>query len=103
MTDWELWACANRMRNRHGNDALAKAGERLDELYAADDREGFGVWCEIIMTRIAKLGLVVEPGQTTHWVREASLECRRHQCWLGGCRTLSVSSFRTAAQSGVLV
>jgi len=36
MTDWELWACANKMRNRHRNDALAKAGERLDELWGTD-------------------------------------------------------------------
>jgi len=53
------------MRKHHGNDALAKAGERLDALYAADDREGYGVWCEIT-TRLTKLGSVVKPGETTH-------------------------------------
>ncbi|WP_188946093.1 hypothetical protein [Polymorphobacter multimanifer] len=58
MTDCKLWACANRMRNRHGNDALTKASERLNKLCAADDRDGCGVWGEI-MTRLVELGPVV--------------------------------------------
>lgn len=65
MTDWELWARASQMRKHHGNDALVNAGERLDTLYASDDREGYGVWYEIT-TRLAKLGSVVKPGETTH-------------------------------------
>ncbi|MFZ4745860.1 MAG: DUF6961 family protein [Sphingomonas sp.] len=65
MTDWELWACAHQMRKQHGNEALTKAAERLDALYEADDREGYGIWCQIV-TRIAKLGPMIEDGTTCH-------------------------------------
>ena len=65
MTAWELWACVSQMHKHDGNDAHAKAGERLDTLYAADDRDGYDVWCEIT-TGISKLGPVVKPGETTH-------------------------------------
>jgi hypothetical protein len=53
------------MRKQHGNEAMTKAAERLDALYDADDREGYGVWCQIV-TRIAKLGPVIEDGTTCH-------------------------------------
>jgi hypothetical protein len=65
MTDWELWACANQLRNQHGNDALEVAANRLDAMLEADDREGYWVWCQIL-TRISKLGSVVPLGTTAH-------------------------------------
>jgi hypothetical protein len=65
MTDWELWAVVNKMRNQHGDDALTVAALRLDAMLEADDREGYGVWAQI-MTYIAKLGPEHDPSATCH-------------------------------------
>ena len=59
MTDWELWACAHKLREQHGNDAHIFAGMRCDELMEQGDMQGYGVWCQIL-TRISILGPVLD-------------------------------------------
>ena len=65
MTDWELWACANMMRERHGEDAAIHAAQRADALLAQGDQLGTAVWLRIV-ERIGSLGPDRAAGATEH-------------------------------------
>ncbi len=54
LTDWELWACANRLVQQHGRGAISHAGGRILDLAAAGDQEGHATWLAIL-DRIRKL------------------------------------------------
>ena len=59
----DLWACANAMVVRHGDDAAAEAAARAEELSSAGDADGAAVW-QLILHRIAQLQ--APPPATTH-------------------------------------
>lgn len=65
MIDWELWACANRMRSQHGDDAAFHAATRADALLEAGDAKGRLVWTAIIKY-IEKLEDPAGDGVTRH-------------------------------------
>jgi len=44
----ELWACAKKMIDGHGEDAEVRASMRADELLAAGDVDGQRVWKAIL-------------------------------------------------------
>lgn len=48
LSDWELWACANRMIEEHGRDAAIHAGMRADRLFEKGDIDGSATWLEIL-------------------------------------------------------
>ena len=54
LSDWEIWACANRMVRQHGFDAPIHAAMRADELLEEGDLAG-SLMCRQIMHRIEKL------------------------------------------------
>lgn len=51
---WELWACANEMIRRHGEDAAIQAAMKADELLEAGEHEGSTTW-RLIMHRVHEL------------------------------------------------
>lgn len=65
MTNWELWACATHMRNRHGEDAAVHAAMRADGLLDAGDGQGHAVWTTIVRY-IAELEATAGEGVTRH-------------------------------------
>ena len=54
MGDRELWACANKMIQMHGEDAAMQDALRADELMAAGDLDGRRTW-QLILVRIEEL------------------------------------------------
>jgi len=54
ISDWELWAVANRLVEEDGRRAHIEVAERLLELEAAGDVEGHITWL-MIGERVTKL------------------------------------------------
>ena len=54
LSDWELWACANRVLQTHGEEAARHAAEQIGALVLEGDAEGVRTWQEIA-ARIAQL------------------------------------------------
>lgn len=54
LSEWELWACANRVLQTHGEEAALHAAEQIGALALAGDAEGIRTW-QAIARRIAKL------------------------------------------------
>lgn len=48
ISDWELWACARKIIDRHGTEAELHAAQRADELLEAGDIDGQRVWKAIV-------------------------------------------------------
>ena len=66
VTDWEIWACAAKLRAEHGDlDGSIKAAMRADALLEAGDVEGYGVWIRI-MGCIPKLAKLERNDETLH-------------------------------------
>ena len=60
LSDWELWACANRVLQTHGENAPLHIAEQIGALALAGDAEGIRTW-QAIARRIA--GLAGKDGQ----------------------------------------
>lgn len=54
ITEWELWACANEMIRRHGEDAAIQAAMKADELFEAGEMDGSRTW-RLIVHRVNEL------------------------------------------------
>lgn len=54
LSDWELWACANRVLQSHGKNASLHAAEQIEALTRAGDADGARAW-RAIARRIAQL------------------------------------------------
>lgn len=66
MTEWEIWACATKLRADHGDlDGSIQAAMRADDLLEAGDIDGYGVWIRI-MGCIAKLSKLERDDETLH-------------------------------------
>jgi hypothetical protein len=63
LTEWELWACAQRMVDDHGADAPIYAAMRADKLLEHGDQEGCSTWV-LIMRRAEQL--LAGPGEVRH-------------------------------------
>ena len=48
LSDWELWACAQRYVKKHAADASIVAAMRADELLTEGDLEGSRNYCSIV-------------------------------------------------------
>lgn len=55
MTEWELWACAQTVLQRHGDRAPAFVAERIGALALDGDSNGVAAW-QGIARRIEQLG-----------------------------------------------
>lgn len=55
LSEWEPWACANRVLQSHGENASLHAAEQLEALAQAGDADGVRAW-RAIARRIAQLG-----------------------------------------------
>lgn len=44
LSDWELWACANRVLQSHGKNASLHAAEQIEALTRAGDADGARAW-----------------------------------------------------------
>ena len=60
LSEWELWACANRVLQTHGENAPLHVAEQIGALALAGDAEGIRTW-QAIAKRIA--GLSGKDGQ----------------------------------------
>lgn len=47
ISDWELWACAQRVVEQHGTKAADHIASRVTELAEAGDEEGVRTWLAI--------------------------------------------------------
>ena len=66
MAEWEIWACAAKLRAEHGDlDGSVQAAMRADALLEAGDIEGYGVWIRI-MGCIPKLAKLERDDETLH-------------------------------------
>jgi hypothetical protein len=54
LSEWELWACANRVLQTHGENAARHAAEQVGALVLEGDAEGVRTW-QAIAARIAQL------------------------------------------------
>lgn len=54
ISEWELWACANEMIRRYGEDAAIHAAMRADELLEAGEQQGSATW-RLITHRVNEL------------------------------------------------
>lgn len=54
LSEWELWACANRVLQSHGEHAAAHAAEQIEALVRAGDPDGVRAW-RAIARRIGQL------------------------------------------------
>jgi len=54
LTEWELWACANKMIQQHALDAPIHAAMKADALLERGDLEGAQHW-RLIVHRIIEL------------------------------------------------
>lgn len=64
LSDWELWACAARQIDDHGEAAAEMAAIRADELLTAGDLAGSHTWLDIL-ARILHLQLP-QTDETSH-------------------------------------
>jgi hypothetical protein len=46
--DIDIWRVANLLMKRHGADAAIEAGRRADELFEANDQDGYAIWKRIL-------------------------------------------------------
>lgn len=46
--DWELWACANKLIEQHGEDAAIHAALRADALFDEGELDGAATWRAIV-------------------------------------------------------
>ena len=53
ISEWELWACANRVLQTHGASAALHAAEQIGALVLQGDAEGVRTW-QAIAERIAQ-------------------------------------------------
>ncbi len=44
LSEWELWACANRVLQSHGEGAALHAAEQIGALVLEGDAEGVRTW-----------------------------------------------------------
>ena len=58
LTDWELWAVANKVLDQHGENVGAFLQERIETLGEQDDTEGVATWLAIIqhVRKLVKIG-----------------------------------------------
>ena len=61
LSEWELWACANRVLQSHGKDASLHVAKQIKALTQAGDADGARAW-RAIARRIAQLS--EDDGQT---------------------------------------
>ena len=54
ISSWEIWACASKMMNLHGDNAVLQAAMNADRLLKKGDLEGHQAWLAI-MRRIGEL------------------------------------------------
>jgi hypothetical protein len=54
LSEWELWACANRVLQTYGDDAALHAAEQIGALVLEGDAKGVRTW-QAIAERIAQL------------------------------------------------
>lgn len=54
LSEWELWACANRVLQSHGENASLHAAEQIKALTQAGDADCVRAW-RAIARRIAQL------------------------------------------------
>ena len=64
LCDWELWACANRLVEQHGREAISKAMSRVFELGEAGDKDGNLAWSMILERVVRLLREVPAPDET---------------------------------------
>ena len=48
LSDWELWAIANRLMLDHGPDAPIEAAFRADEMLEQNDLDGQRTWIGVL-------------------------------------------------------
>jgi hypothetical protein len=58
LTDWELWACASIVLQRHGQRASIFVAERIGSLALAGDEAGIAAWKQIA----ARIDRIQRPG-----------------------------------------
>ena len=46
--DRDIWTAANLLLKRYGADAQIEAGRRADELFEANDHDGYAIWKRIL-------------------------------------------------------
>jgi hypothetical protein len=46
--DRDIWTAANLLLKRYGADARIEAGRRADELFEANDHDGYAIWKRIL-------------------------------------------------------
>ena len=54
LSEWELWACANRVLQTHGENAALHAAEQIGALVLKGEAEGVRTW-QAIAACIAQL------------------------------------------------
>ncbi len=66
MTDWEIWACAAKLRAEHGElGGSIQAAMRADAMLEQNDHAGYYVWTRI-MVCIPELGRLADADETQH-------------------------------------
>lgn len=63
LSDWELWAVANKLISEHGESAAIEAALKADEMLERADFDGQRVWLSVLR-RIAEL--IETPSGTAH-------------------------------------
>ena len=61
--DLDIWRAANLLLKRHGRDAAIVAAQWADELLAAGDVDGLGVWKRIVEAILELLRTEPEKGE----------------------------------------
>ena len=54
LSDWELWACANKLLETHGENTPLHVAEQIGALALAQDEAGIATW-KAIAKRVAEL------------------------------------------------
>jgi len=54
LTEWELWACAQKLLKDHGKHAGAVVAEKIGRMAVQGDDEGLATW-QAIASRVAQL------------------------------------------------
>lgn len=65
LSEWELWACANKVIATHGKDAPGHVAEQIGALALAGDAEGIRTW-QAIASRMVELSREPVPGTVPH-------------------------------------
>lgn len=65
LTEWELWACANKVMCDHGEAAPDFIAERISTLTSNGDEQGVANW-NAINARYQQLIARPEPGSQTN-------------------------------------